>query len=97
MIMRDQFEEMEILDEQLLLKTVEGLRKDLSNPSLSYFDFKQFEFVLQYEFLYEEWFVANIFGKSNARVDRRKFIKKLAEKRTLDFVFNAFDLRQKFK
>ena len=66
MIMRDQFEEMEILDEQLLLKTVEGLGRDLSNPNLKYFDFKQFEFILPYEFLYEEWFFANIFGKSTA-------------------------------
>jgi hypothetical protein len=69
---------MEILDEELLLKTVEGLRKGLNNPNLDYFDFKKFEFILQYEFLYEEWFVANIFGKSSARVNRGKFIKKLA-------------------
>lgn len=69
----------------------------MDNPNLDYYNFKQFDFQLPYEFLYEEWFVANIFGASNARVDRKKFIKKLASKPKLDFVFNAYDLRHKYK
>ena len=95
--MKEEFEKMEILDEKMLLSTVDGLAKDLRNPGLKYYDFNQFEYKLPYEFLYEEWFVANIFGKSSAKIDRRKFIKKLASKPKLDFVFNAFDLRAKFK
>lgn len=65
----------------------------MQNPDLKYYDFKQFEFILPYELLYEEWFVTTVFGDSNAKVDRKKLIKKLAKKTKLDFVFNPYELR----
>jgi hypothetical protein len=97
MTMREEFDEMEILDQKLLMSTIPGLKGDLFNPKLGYYDFKKFEHQLPYEFLYEEWFVATIFGSSNCKVNKRKFVKRLSTKAKMDFVFNSFDLRQKFK
>jgi hypothetical protein len=75
------------------LDTIPGLRAEMEDPGLKYYDFKQFEFILPYEMLYEEWFVLNVFGDSDAKINKKKFIKKLAAKQKLEYVFNAFDLR----
>ena len=48
---------MEILDQNELMSKIPNFKADLRNPDLKYYDFKQYEYILPYELLYEEWFV----------------------------------------
>ena len=69
----------------------------MSNPNLDYYDFTKFEFKLSYDELFDDWFVMNIFGEANVKIHRSKFVRKLAKKEKLEYLFDPFALRSKFR
>ena len=73
------------------------MKKQLSDTRMTFFDFTNFQYRINYEDLYEDWFIDVVFGHASAKLFRDQFIKKLSKNQKIGYIFASRDLRRRFK
>lgn len=91
------FETFTICDEAMMIEANPQLKKQLNDKSMTFFDFTNFQYRINYEDLYEDWFIDVVFGQASAKLFREQFIKKLSKNQKIGYIFASRDLRRRFK
>ena len=90
------FKNCEILDLDKIIDQKPSFTKDIKNLPEEFFNFDQFEYKLNFEDLYEDWYLDQIYGGFGASISKESFTKRLVKKH-MKWVFNSYTLRKKYK